>query len=194
MSRTRFFALAMCILALLGCASTRVETSGTPLQQALCPPDGRAVPTRVYWLPQWRPDQKEPQRREAAARQGMAAYLEGSGCMAGAPIERLDGLTAPPANAELLRLAAAQEPAPQRVLLIVVHELGPRLVIGIPALVQGSTEVVLQVRVLDVPAARTLADARIHWENGGSFVVKGVSTLPEDMRAALHNVLQPAAP
>ena len=50
------------------------------------------------------------------------------------------------------------------------------------------------MRVLDVRSAATLANARVHWENGGTFVVKGVKTLPQDMRAALQSVLTPKAP
>lgn len=189
---TRLFAILCLGAALWGCAATQVQTTGSPPQEALCPPGGPTVPTQVYWMPQWRPDQKEAQRREAAALQGMQDYFASTACMAGAQIRRLTGPAEAPSDAQLLRLAAASSPAPERVLLIVVRELGPKLVIGIPALVHGSTEAVLEVRVLDVPRATSLANARVHWENGGTFVIKGVQTLPQDLRAALHSVLTPA--
>ena len=194
MRLTQLLATVCLCTALLGCASTRVETTGTPLPAALCQPGGQPVSVLVYWMPQWRPDQKEPQRREAAALQGIQDYLASTACMAGAEIRRLTGPAEAPSDAQLLRLAAASAPAPERVLLIVVRELGPKLVIGIPALVHGSTEAVLEVRVLDVPRATSLANARVHWENGGTFVVKGVQTLPQDMRAALQSVLTPPLP
>lgn len=195
MSRLSLSAATLLCAALLGCAATRVETTGTPLPAALCPPGGPPLSAQVYWMPQWRPDQKEPERREAAALQGLQDYFATTPCGGRADIRRLGAETAAvPTDEQLLRLAAAATPVPDRVLLVVVRELGPRLVIGIPALVEGSTEVVLEVRVLDVRSAATLANARVHWENGGTFVVKGVKTLPQDMRAALQSVLTPEAP
>ena len=194
MRPTRLLALVFLGASLWGCAATQVQTSGSLPQETLCPSGGRTIPTQVYWMPQWRPDQKEPQRREAAALQGIQDYFASTDCMAGAQIRRLTGPAEAPSDAQLLRLAAASSPAPERVLLIVVRELGPKLVIGIPALVHGSTEAVLEVRVLDVPRATSLANARVHWENGGTFVVKGVQTLPQDMRAALQSVLTPPLP
>jgi len=195
MNRLALSAIALLCATLLGCASTRVETTGTPMTAPLCQPGGPPVSALVYWMPQWRPDQKEPQRREAAALQGLRDYFAATPCVSRADIRRFGAETATvPTDEQLLRLAAASAPAPDRVLLIVVRELGPKLIIGIPALVQGSTEAVLEVRVLDTRSAVALAHARVHWENGGTFVVKGVGTLPQDMRAALQSVLAPALP
>lgn len=194
MNRLPLFATTLLCATLLGCAATRVDTTGTPLQAPLCQPGGPPVSALVYWMPQWRPDQKEPERREAAALQGIQDYFAATPCVSRADIRRIAAGAAVPTDEQLLRLAAAASPAPDRVLLIVVHELGPRLVIGIPALVEGSTEAVLELRVLDVRRAASLADARVHWENGGTFVIKGVKTLPQDMRAALQSVLTPKAP
>jgi len=194
MHRLLPFAAALLCATLLGCAATRVETTGTPLPAPLCRPGGPPVSALVYWLPQWRPDQKEPERREAAALQGMQDYFAATPCVQGADIRRVAAGAAVPTDEQLLHLAAAASPVPDRVLLIVVHELGPKLIIGIPALVEGSTEVVLELRVLDTRNARSLAQARVHWENGGTFVIKGVKTLPQDMRAALQSVLTPPVP
>lgn len=194
MRLTRSLATVCLGAALLGCASTHVETTGTPMQAALCQPGEHPVSAQVYWMPQWRPDQKEPQRREAAALQGIQEFFSATQCVRGADIRRVAAGAEVPTDEQLLRLAAAASPAPDRVLLIVVRELGPKLSIGIPALVEGSTEVVLEVRVLDARSSSSLANARVHWENGGTFVVKGVQSLPQDMRAALQSVLAPPVP
>jgi hypothetical protein len=45
-------------------------------------------------------------------------------------------------------------------------------------------------RVLDVRAAKPMADVRTHWQNGGMFVIKGVGSLEQDMCAALAAVLK----
>jgi hypothetical protein len=141
----------------------------------------------VYWAPQWRPDQKEPALREAAAQRGIERFFGDLSCISG--IRKHSGEV--PSDAELLRLAGS--PAPDRVVLIVVRELGPKLVIGIPAIVEGGTEVLIDVRVLDVRGARSLAEVRTHWQDGGTFVIKGVESLDQDMRAALAAALMPAA-
>ena len=54
----------------------------------------------------------------------------------------------------------------------------------------SGTEVVLELRVFDVRTAKPMADIRAHWQNGGSFVIKGVGSLDQDMSAALAAVLK----
>jgi len=62
------------------------------------------------------------------------------------------------------------------------------------ALVEGGTEVVLELKVLDVHTGEPMANLHTHWQNGGAFVIKGVKTLEQDMSAALQAALAPAAP
>jgi len=38
-----------------------------------------------------------------------------------------------------------------------------------------------------------MANVRTHWQNGGTFVVKGVKTLDQDMSAALRTTLMSGA-
>ena len=190
MKKARPYLATLCAAALLGCASTKVETSGAGMKDPLC--DGGVKRSAlVYWGPQWRPDQKEPALREAAAQRGIEQFFAGLSCVALVAMRRMSSGDIP-SDAELLRLAGGAA-APDRVVLIVVRELGPKLVIGIPAIVEGGTEVLIDVRVLDVRSAQTLADARTHWQNGGTFVIKGVRSLDQDMSAALAAALMPAA-
>jgi hypothetical protein len=76
---------------LVGCASTNVETTGATLRQPLCKPDQGKVSALVYWGPQWRPDQKEPERREAAALRGIESFFTNSECIAKVDVRRLSG-------------------------------------------------------------------------------------------------------
>ena len=46
------------LLVMSGCASTTVETTGSPLKAPLCTVGAQALTTVVYWGQQWRPDQK----------------------------------------------------------------------------------------------------------------------------------------
>jgi len=164
------------------------------MQEPVCKPGARKVSALVYWGPQWRPDQKEPERREAAALRGIESFLTNSECLARFDVRRLPGgntAEVPPDEA-LLKQASAAAPRADKVLVIVVRELGPILRIGIPSIVEGGTEVVLELRLLDVPTSTAQAKVRTHWSNGGTFVVKGVGSLDRDMSAALAAALTPA--
>jgi hypothetical protein len=195
-SATHSKILAPFFVLLAGCASTSVETTGSAMQEPLCRAGAEKLSVLVYWGPQWRPDQKEPPLREAAALRGIQDFFAGSGCVTGIDIRRLPGggLADVPSDEQLLALASAATPVPDRALVIVVRELGPKLLIGIPVLVEGGTEVVLEVRVLDVRTSKSMANVRTHWQNGGTFVIKGVESLDRDMSAALRTVLTPATP
>jgi hypothetical protein len=92
-------------------------------------------------------------------------------------------------DAQLLQLAGKYSPHPDRVVSIVVRELGPILEIGLPVIVKGGTDVAIEVRVLDTAAETTIVDAHTHWRNAGAFVVKGVKTLDHDMNEALSATL-----
>ena len=177
---------------LTGCASTTVEITGSPLKEPLCTVGAQALATVVYWGPQWRPDQKDPRfarlRRCAESKtfSVVRAALLSPDCIAcrwrcvpvGRRAHALGGL----------HLGKAE-----RMVLIVVRELGPRIAIGTPAIVEGGTEVIIEVRVLDGQRSTSLANARTLWRNGGTFVVKGVGTLDQDMSAALAAALMPSA-
>ncbi|GMV68814.1 MAG: hypothetical protein AMXMBFR76_12530 [Pseudomonadota bacterium] len=188
MKESVIFTLALTAL-LAGCASTTVETSGTPLGRPLCASAESRLPVAIYWMPRWRPDQKEPAAREALAQRGIEDFVARHPCLTLTALERLPAGAGVPSDVVLRREAAALNPPPERVVLIVVRELGPRLLIGLPMGVEGGTEVVIEVRVLDPAATAPLADARTQWRNGGKFVVKGVRSLERDMSAALAAAL-----
>jgi hypothetical protein len=173
MSRPSRWLLVAGILA--GCATTQVDVAGGP-PLALCAGAGTGVPTQVFWMPRWRSDQKEPAVREALAERGLRAWAEASGCtLAGTP-RRVDTDD----DAALRRQAAS------RIVLVVVRELGPRVEIGGPALVRGSTEVVLDLKVLEAPPSTASASRQTVWRNGGPGVVKGIATLEQDLADALR--------
>ena len=54
-----------------------------------------------------------------------------------------------------------------------------------PALVDGGTEVVLQVSSWTPPDAAAPRVFTVQWQSGGPGVVKGVASLPRDMQEAL---------
>jgi hypothetical protein len=193
-----FTAVAIVTLcaALMGCANTKVESTGTSMEAPLCRAGGEHLSVVSFWQPQWRPDQKEPALREAAAIRGMEDFFAATGCIDQFDIRRLSGpdAQARPSNVDLVQWALNVKPNVDRVVFITVHELGPKLLVGLPVLVEGGTEVVLDIRALDARTSRPLADLNTHWQNGGTFVIKGVKTLPSDMKSALKAALMPERP
>ncbi len=163
---------------LAGCAPT-ISVRLTPAPQApVCQP---ALHAHVLWAPQWRPDQKDVTAREAAAAEGIRQFFAQPGCFSSASVERLDD----PASATVEARIARLPPRVETVLVLTVRELGPILKIGSSyALVEGGTEAVLNVAEyrsrLAPPRTFTL-----EWRQGGPGTIKGVATLPDDLRAAL---------
>lgn len=167
------------VFVLTGCAPT-VSVRLTPAPQApVCQPAAHA---QVFWAPQWRPDQKDVPAREAAAAEGIRQFFAQPGCFASASVERLDDH--PGATTVEARIAALPAQV-DTALVLTVRELGPILKIGSSlALVDGGTEVVLNVaeyRSRHAPP-RTFT---LEWRQGGPGTIKGVVTLPDDLRAAL---------
>ncbi len=176
--------------ALSGCASTTIDVTGQALQAPLCGSASASASVAVLWGPLWRPDQKEPPLREATALKGIQQFFATQRCLKDVAIQRI----AIPAQGErlsdaaLLDMAKTLTPHADKVILIVVRELGPKLRIGLPTLVEGGTEVVVDVRVVDAQRQTREATVQTHWQKGGPFYVKGVKSLDQDMQAALASV------
>jgi hypothetical protein len=188
--------LGLCV-ALFGCASTKVDISGAAPKKPVCQSGGEQLSVLVLWGPIWRPNQKDVPLREDAALRGLEKFFAHSGCFTKVDIRRLSGGRSAivASDHELLSLASAASPTPDRLLVVAVRELGPIIrLFGSPALVEGGTDVVLELKVFDVRTGESLADFRTHWQNGGTFVIKGVKTLPQDMASALEAALAPATP
>lgn len=75
--------------------------------------------TTVYWTPIWRPDQKEPPMREAAALRGMQSFFQSTGCLSPITIERLPAPAndQAPSDEVLLQRARTAQPDTDRVVL-----------------------------------------------------------------------------
>ncbi len=177
---------AACVV-LMGCATTMVSVT-PPLQKPVCDSAASAL---VLWAPQCRPDQKDVSEREAATEAGLKEFLQTSGCFANSELHRLPSINPSTVAAEV----ASANGRSNKVVTIMLHELGPVIkLLSSLALVEGGTEVVLQVAEYIPPAEALNRTFTVHWRNGGPGVVKGVATLPKDMQAALVMGLQPNKP
>jgi hypothetical protein len=169
---------------LSGCASTTTTLTPSP-QAPVCDSTATAL---ILWAPQWRPDQKDVAQREEAAATGLTSFLAGSGCFARSEVRRV-----PVINKTLVDAQAAAAVGQFTLVVVVgVRELGPVVkLLSSAALVEGGTEVVLQVTSRSVPGSNQSREFTVHWRSGGPGVVKGVASLPADMQAALAAGLQP---
>jgi hypothetical protein len=186
-------ALLVSLATLAACASTAVEFTGTEPKTPLCQVPSRTGNVLVLWGPQWRADQKDIPLREAAAEQGVKEYFAQSKCFPSAEIRRASVGT--PLTAEQLKqLALGAERTAERVVVIAVRELGPIVkLLSSAALVEGGTEVVLHVSSYEVSESAGPKEIVVRWKNGGPGVIKGVATLPQDMRAALAAAFERSA-
>jgi len=187
--------MASVAMLLSGCASTKVSVTGLDAEQTrypLCPKEPAKASIAVVWGTQWRPDQKEPLLREDAAQRGLVSYFSTLPCGPALSVQRLpapfvlEDLSEQAAFAKLPGLARVAN----KVVLISVRELGPKLLIGLPTLVEGGTEVVFDVMVLDAKRGTKVAEFKTHWQHGGPFYIKGVKSLDEDMKMALTAAFQ----
>jgi hypothetical protein len=183
MHAMRRFITLSAFLLLGACASTTVSIEPSP-QSAVCNSSATAL---VLWSAQWRPDQKDIEERERAASDGMNEFFSTLPCFAHTSLHK--------AHAADIRSKIASGTAPYtKVITISVRELGPVVkLLSSLALVDGGTEVVLEIAEHNPATALPTRQFTIHWANGGAGVIKGVSSLPADMKAALIAALQPAS-
>jgi uncharacterized membrane protein len=174
---------------LCGCAATTsVEFAGQRPAAPVCQGANAPLSAVVVWGPNWRPDQKDVGAREQAAERGIADFFATQDCFARTQVQRLARGTLGSLD-EANAAAAASGIGAQRVVYIVVKELGPVVkLLSSAALIEGGTEVVLDVAIYD-PAHGQQGRFTTHWRHGGAGVVKGAASLPGDMRTALATAL-----
>ncbi len=187
-ARRRWLLAVLAPGLLAGCAATTSFTLTPAPQPAVCQRGAQSLSAVVLWGGKWRIDQKEIGEREVAAQAGIERFFRESGCFAAARVHRLAASPDPAAQA-----AAVGNPGNiNLVLVVLVRELGPIVRLGSSAaLIEGGTEVVLEISVYEPRASTPVRAFSAHWQNGGPGVLKGVASLPADMESALAASLQP---
>jgi len=180
---TKAWVVTLVAALLAACASTTVTLTPSP-QTPVCERSANAL---VLWMPLWRLDQKDVAAREAAAAAGLNSFFANSDCFARTELRRVSSLN-PVTTAE----QSAQGGPFDTVVTITVRELGPVVkLLSSASLVEGGTEVILQVTARSVDSSGAAREFNVHWRNGGPGVVKGVASLPSDISATLRSGLQP---
>jgi len=173
---------------LSGCAATTTFTLTPAPQPPICQRGSQSLHAVVLWGSKWRIGQKEVSEREVAAQAGIERFFRESGCFAQARVRRL--ATAPEPGEQAAALAGAANV--NLVVVVLVRELGPVVRLGSSAaLIEGGTEVVLEISTFEPRVSTPVRAFSTHWQNGGPGVLKGVASLPADMESALAASLQP---
>jgi hypothetical protein len=192
--KSTVFAASLCITALLfGCATTHFETKGDSLSQPLCHSTSGKFTALVLWGPIWRANQKDVPLREEAALRGIEDFA--ATCFSTVSIRRLDGgrRAKIPTEEQVRTLVGSEMFQPDRVLVVIVRELGPVIqILGPVATFGGGTEVLLELQIRDPQSGEPIVKLQTNWYNGGSFVIKSTKTLPQDMGSALIAALGPS--
>ena len=165
------------IVTLLGaCTATTTVTLSPPDQAPVCQPQSE-LRASVLWTTDWRPDQKDVPQREAAAARGITDFFAGATCFRSAAVARaLPG-----------RRASDVADGSDLLLVLTVRELGPTVrLLSSAALVEGATDVVIDVAQYKRGKSEPDRQFSIHWRDGGPGIVKGVQSLPSDIAAALR--------
>lgn len=162
-------------MLLAACAATTQVTVTPPLQAPVCEPKAPG-PVTVLWRTRWRADQKDVAERVAAAAQGIARFVSDGRCLSSPTVARTTD-----------KGSAFDVPAGSaRLLVLTVRELGPTVkLLSSAALVEGGTEVVVDVAEFRPGQREPQRQWSVRWQDGGPGVVKGVQTLPDDLAAAL---------
>ncbi len=167
-------------LLLAGCSTTVATLNPSP-QKPVCE---RASNALVLWDTQWRENQKDIAEREFAAETGLRQFLVQSGCFAHAQLRRM--------SINELRTLKGQDNRFDKVIAITVREIGPIvMLLSTDGIIEGGTEVVLNITEYAQPELNPKRQFAVNWFNGGSFVIKGVESLPNDMQEALRAGMKP---
>jgi hypothetical protein len=98
--------------------------------------------------------------------------------------------TGRPTDEQVRALAATEVLPPDRVLVVIVRELGPVIqILGPVAAFGGGTEVVLELQTRESWSGESIDKLKTHWHNGSYFVIKSTKTLPQDMKSAVQAAL-----
>jgi hypothetical protein len=191
MTRSRLKIIFLCglYLSMAGCSTVSVSQHMAGTMPDICA--GSDTPRRilVLWGAVWRNNQKEAASRKEIADRSITAFFNSRQC--DSPATVLDSWQGRDAmmltDAEAVEAAKSQPHPIGKIVFVRIEELGPFIKIYLsPILWEGGTNIVMRVRVLDAARQAVEADVTTNWTKGGAFVLRGVTSLDEDLAAALR--------
>lgn len=182
--RFRHSAVALLLAITAACASTPPGAESFPVQAALCAPGASLGKTMIIPLTRWRPDQKEPEVREAIAQKAIEAIAPAISCASSVNVQ---GIAAEAGSTDAL--AAARAEGARTAVLIHIDELGPIATLSFPAVWSTWSDVKFTLDAVDVRTGANLRSIPHRRQKGGAFEVRGLDSLQGEMEAALKDVI-----
>jgi len=182
--RLRHSVAVLLLVLAAGCASAPPGAETVPVQAPLCAPGVSLGKVVIAPLTRWRPDQKEPEVREAIAQKAIEAVAPAISC---ATSVKVLGITADGKSAEALAAAGAEQA--KTALLIHIDELGPITILSFPALWSTWSDVKFTLDAVDVQTGANLRSIPHRRQKGGAFEARGLDPLQGEMEAALKDVI-----
>lgn len=183
------FVLLVALLS-TGCATTTVHQYQAAGKGTLCNGTDLGV---VAVLPEaaWRPDQKEPEKREAMALEEITRAFEAMPCgevVEPGGVKAFSDWSAKPESALLEQFSTD---GVDTLVIVRIEELTPRLFVtfSLPFLWAGSNEADFRIRVLSVETGAVLSDMRVKQMRGGPFNVRPAEWSRDELGSALGKVI-----
>ncbi len=186
--RFRQPAAVLFLLTVAGCASAPPDAESFPAQAPLCAPGVALGKVAIVPLTRWRPDQKEPEVREAIAQKAVANLASEISCASSVNVL---SIAVDSMSADMLGKARAD--GAKTALLIRIEELGPIAVLSFPALWSTWSDVKFTLDAIDVQTGASLRSIPHRRQKGGAFEARGLEPLQDEMEAALRDVILGAA-
>lgn len=183
------FAVVFAVLLVAACSSVDADNANRVGAPPVCA--GADIgPVVVAPQTRWRPDQKEPDKREAIATAAIASAFQSLPCARDVRVLPIRPASAPSSSSSPSLYAAPADAAGARTAVIVtVKELGPIFVVSVPVLWSGWSDVVFDLQVIDIASGRTTLDLTHHRKVGGPWTIRGVGPLQDEFETALKAVL-----
>ncbi|MBX7059227.1 MAG: hypothetical protein K1X75_14265 [Leptospirales bacterium] len=177
----------------LHCATPQTTVHALGRQPPLCADQDTVQQSLVFWGSAWRANQKEPTLREEIARKAISAYFGGRSCLhAVGIVENVSERSALElSDAELLLQARSYGRPIDQIVVLRIEELGPILILR-PCLLswEGGSDLRLRVRTIDVQSERLTSDISYDRRESGTYVVRGVGPLAEQLELGLQEVFE----
>jgi hypothetical protein len=180
----RHSAIALLLASSAACASAPPGAESFPTQAPLCAPGVSLGKVVIAPLTRWRPDQKEPQVREAIAQKAIEAVAPAISC---ASSVKVLPIAADARSADALAVAGTE--GAKTALLIHIDELGPIAILSFPALWSTWSDAKFTLDAVDVQTGVSVRSIPHRRQKGGAFEARGLDPLQGEMEAALKDVI-----
>ncbi len=182
--RLRWIAAVLLLVPASACASAPPGAESFPAQAPLCGPGSALGKVVITPVTRWRPDQKEPEVREAIAQKAIEAVAPAISCASSVTV-----LPIAANSTSAVTLAAARKDGAKTVLFIRIDELGPIAVLSFPALWSTWSDVKFTLDAVDVQSSANVRSIPHRRQKGGTFEIRGLGPLQDEMEAALKDVI-----